>query len=146
MDKLTTNILQNWRTNSSVELLLHKYSLIVNSKAVWKKVEKALIDTIPKNRDGAASTEYAQELASELRLKHGHIWNGHEIAWSIWANTILTAPAHQHGSFKNDSTPTASCLDLFSIELAKLEIGRELISSPGIKYYGCVKKNTPPWP
>lgn len=115
VDKLTSNILQNWRTKSSVELLLHKYSLTVNSKAVWKKVEKTLIDTVPKNRGGAATTEYAQELANELRLKHGHIWNGHEIAWSIWANTISTAPAHQHESLKNDSTPPASCLDLFSI-------------------------------
>lgn len=116
VDKLTTNILQNWRTKSSVELLLHKYSLTVNSKAVWKKVEKALIDTIPKNRGGAVATEYAQELAKELQIKHGHIWNGHEIAWSIWANTISTAPAHQHESLKNDSTPPASCLDLFSIK------------------------------
>lgn len=115
VDKLTTNILQNWRNKSSVELLLHKYSLTVNSKTVWRKVEKSLIDTIPKNRGGAASTEYAQELSKELRLKHGHIWNGHEIAWSIWANTILTAPVHQHEALKNDSTPPASCLDLFSI-------------------------------
>ncbi|XP_065083233.1 uncharacterized protein LOC135705427 [Ochlerotatus camptorhynchus] len=116
VDKLTTNILQNWRTKSSVELLLHKYSLTVNSKTVWKKVEKSLIDTIPRNRGSAAATEYAQELAKELQLKHGHIWNGHEIAWSIWANTILTAPAHQHEALKNDSTPPASCLDLFSIK------------------------------
>lgn len=78
-------------------------------------MEKTLIDTIPKNRGGAAATEYAQELSKELRLKHGHIWNGHEIAWSIWANAILTAPVHQHEALKNDSTPPASCLDLFSI-------------------------------
>ncbi|XP_055524587.1 uncharacterized protein LOC129718157 [Wyeomyia smithii] len=115
VDRITTKILQNWRTKSSVELLLHKYSLTVNSKTVWKKVEKTLIDTIPKNRGGAATTEYAQELARELRLKHGHIWNGHEIAWSIWANTILTAPIHQHESLKNDSTPPSSCFELFSM-------------------------------
>ncbi|XP_065084054.1 uncharacterized protein LOC135706370 [Ochlerotatus camptorhynchus] len=113
VDKLTTNILQNWRTKSSVELLPHKYSLTVNSTV---KVEKSLIDTIPRNLGGAAATEYAQELPKELQLKHGHIWNGHEIAWSIWANTILTAPAHQHEAWKNDSTPPASCLDLFSIK------------------------------
>ncbi|XP_053687333.1 uncharacterized protein LOC128736859 [Sabethes cyaneus] len=114
VDKITTKILQNWRTKSSVELLLHKYSLTVNSKAVWKKVEKTLIDTVPKNRGGAATTEHVQELAKELRLMHGHLWNGHEIAWNIWANTILTAPAYQHESLKNDATPPASCLDLFS--------------------------------
>nr|XP_029715170.1 uncharacterized protein LOC115258871 [Aedes albopictus]XP_029735649.1 uncharacterized protein LOC115270331 [Aedes albopictus] len=116
VDKLTTNILQNWRTKSAVELLLHRYSLTVNSKTVWKKVEKALIEIIPKNRGGAATTEYAQELANDLRRRHGHIWNGHDIAWSIWANAIITAPTHQHEAMKDEPTPPASCLDLFSMK------------------------------
>ncbi|XP_062562152.1 uncharacterized protein LOC134225808 [Armigeres subalbatus] len=116
VDKLSTNVLQNWRKKSTIELLLHKYSLTVNSKTSWKKVEKALIDVIPKNRGGAVTTEFASDLAHELRRKHGHIWNGHDIAWSIWANTILAAPAHQHEAMKEDSTPPGSCMDLFAMK------------------------------
>lgn len=115
VDKLTTTILQNWKTKSTVELLLHRYSLAVNSKSVWKKVEKALIDVVPKNRGGAATTEYAQELANDLRRRHGHIWNGHDIAWSIWANSILASPSHQHEALKEESTPPASCVELLSL-------------------------------
>lgn len=103
LDKLCeekSNILQSWR-GKEISLFLHIYSLSISSRAVWNSVKDALIDPAEKDRSGAAMTHAVFELADELRAAHSDNMDGHGMAWSFWANTILNAPAHLREAMKD---------------------------------------------
>ncbi|XP_062556936.1 uncharacterized protein LOC134221767 [Armigeres subalbatus] len=103
LDKLNeekSNILQSWR-GKDISLFLHIYSLSVSSRSVWNSVKDVLIDPEEKDRSGAAMTHAVFELADELRAFHCNNMDGHGMAWSFWANTVLNAPAHLRETMKD---------------------------------------------
>ncbi|XP_053691204.1 uncharacterized protein LOC128739731 [Sabethes cyaneus] len=103
LDKLSNennNLLQSWR-DKEISLYLHIYSLSISSRAVWNSVKDVLIDPAEKDRSGAALTQAVFELSDNLRSTHGNHLEGHGMAWSFWANSILNAPAHLRETMKN---------------------------------------------
>ncbi|XP_055547434.1 uncharacterized protein LOC129731452 [Wyeomyia smithii] len=82
-------------------MFLHIYSLLLSSRAVWNSVKDMLIDPAEKDRSGAAMTQAVLDQSDELRTTHGDHLDGHGMAWSFWANSILNAPAHLREAMKN---------------------------------------------
>lgn len=104
IDKVTVNLLQNWRKND-IYLLLHVYSLSVNNRSVFKTVKDMLLEPAAKDRAGAASNRAVEKLVITLRNKHGASWKAQDIAWMMWANAIFTAEPHLQESMTNEAPP-----------------------------------------
>ncbi|XP_065076300.1 uncharacterized protein LOC135699872 [Ochlerotatus camptorhynchus] len=96
LDKVSdekSSLLQSW-IDKDISLFLHMYSLSISSRVVWNSVKDVLIDPAEKDRSRAAMTKAVFELSDDLRGTHGEHLDGHGMAWSFWANSILNAPAH----------------------------------------------------
>ncbi|XP_065089396.1 uncharacterized protein LOC135710406 [Ochlerotatus camptorhynchus] len=104
LDKLTTTLLQNWK-GKEIQLLLHVYSLSVSSRKIFNSVKQHLIDPSERDKAGAASTQVVVDLSKDLRQRHGHLWDGHEMAWTMWASAILASPAHTRENMINSVPP-----------------------------------------
>lgn len=111
LDKLTTTLLQNWK-GKEIQLLLHVYSLSVSSRKIFNSVKQHLIDPSERDKSGAASTQVVVDLSKDLRQRHGHLWDGHEMAWTMWASAILASPAHTRENMI-DSVPPKHLQHLF---------------------------------
>lgn len=111
LDKLTTKLLQNWK-GKEIQLLLHVYSLSVSSRKIFNSVKQHLIDPSERDKSGAASTQLVVDLSKDLRQRHGNLWDGHEIAWTMWASAVLASPAHIRENMI-DSVPPKHLQHLF---------------------------------
>lgn len=112
VDKVTTNLLQNWR-KKEIYLLLHVYSLSVNNKSVFKTVKDTLLVPEARDRAGAASNKSVEELANKLRDKHGNDLQAHDMAWMMWANAIFTEDSCIRDTLIEQAPPT-HLIKLFS--------------------------------
>lgn len=104
IDKVTPTLLQNWR-NKEIQLLLHVYSLSVNSKGVFKTVRDTLLEPEERDKAGAASNKSLSELVQKLRHIHGTAWQANDISWMMWANAILTSEANQQDILMQEAPP-----------------------------------------
>ncbi|KAH9138681.1 hypothetical protein AeRB84_017009 [Aphanomyces euteiches] len=101
---IKTNTLQSW-LNKQINLLVHRYSNSVSSKAMWNIVERGLIIPAERDRAGAASMSAVMELKSRLKAIHGDTYSSHDIYWHVWANFIHTSEAHIQESLLTQAPP-----------------------------------------
>lgn len=102
--ELTQDILRKMR-GSDVTIYVHTYSDNVASAAVFKSVDRILLQPEQTDRSGAASVQAQMGLVDELQQKHGDYLSGHQLAWMAWAHAIQRADPSVQESMKSTAPP-----------------------------------------
>lgn len=109
---VTTQLLTNWQ-NTEVNVFIHIYSLNVSSQNLFKKIKKQLIDPANVDRAGAASNSMVREVADNLKEVHKFHFVGPDIAWTIWANQLMSMEPYERDAAINEPPP-GKLIELFN--------------------------------
>ncbi|KXJ83686.1 hypothetical protein RP20_CCG002773 [Aedes albopictus] len=97
--------LMKWNCKQ-LNMIIHSYSLSVQSLQMWMQADSKLIQPVQKDRAGAHSTREAELLKNQLKSEHS--WRYTDVAdinWSMWANFIQSSPAHAREALAKGTPP-----------------------------------------
>lgn len=101
----TIEALMKWN-GKQLNMIIHSYSLSVQSLQMWMQADSKLIQPVQKDRAGAHSTREAELLKNQLKSEHS--WRYTDVAdinWSMWANFIQSSPAHAREALAKGTPP-----------------------------------------
>lgn len=111
VSQVTTDILRKFR-DKHVHVMIHIYGKAVASKPIHQKMTAAILQPVDRDRAGANSTVMLNELARKLKETHGSYLSGNISSWTMWANSIHSAPANRQEAMTNE-LPPAHLVHLF---------------------------------
>lgn len=134
LNKINTITLNHWRSKE-IWLYIHVYSMSISNLSLWKKVQKALIEPLNRDRAGASTICEMNVLASQLKETHRLQYQSSHINWIMWANRIQASEPHLRDQMIQ-KPPPADMLHLFAI--AKTTADDRMA---GIRQNLCVAEN-----
>ncbi|KAH9111300.1 hypothetical protein LEN26_013505 [Aphanomyces euteiches] len=98
--------------NDTFTVAVFKWGNNINNASDLQQFQDQCIQPPTRDRAGAASESMHQSIVAQLKEKWGHVYNGFDATWRIWAAGILKQPLHTHSSAIS-LPPPANLLHLF---------------------------------
>ncbi len=123
VSQLTSDLLRKMR-DKHVNVMAHVYGKAIASKTIHAKVSAAILQPVDRDRAGAHSTVLLMELTQKLKEIHGQHLSGNTSSWTMWSNSIHSAPAHRQEAMVNEMPPP-HLIHLFrSVPISETEVMR----------------------
>lgn len=107
MENVTTRSFMSWfEDQHPICLQIYSYSRSVANQTLYAAVQKTLLLPETCDRANASSTSVLLEMTQRLKSIHSETYYSADINWMLWADYILSKPAHEHETLINRGPPS----------------------------------------